>query len=239
MPRLLLFDIDGTLIRTGGAGVRGMTRAFEAVFGVRRAFEGIAMAGRIDPQIIADALARAGIQATGDGLASFRSAYSRLLLEELQAPMAAGGRVMPGVGRLLEALHGRRGTFVALLTGNYSEAARIKLDHFGLWDYFRCGAFGEDASQRSELVAVALARVRTHGLTEDTPRDVFVVGDTPLDVACARAAGVRSIAVATGGSSVDLLRASGADEVFRDLTDTDAFLRVVEDGANRMSVFDS
>jgi phosphoglycolate phosphatase len=239
MPRLLLFDIDGTLIRSGGAGVRGMTRAFEAVFGVRRAFEGIAMAGRIDPQIITDALARAGIQATGDGLVSFRSAYSRFLVEELQAPMAAGGCVMPGVGRLLEALKARRDTFLALLTGNYSEAARVKLDHFGLWNYFRCGAFGEDASQRSELVAVALARVRTHGLAEDTPRDVFVVGDTPLDVACARAAGVGSIAVATGGCSVDLLKASGADAVFRDLTDTDAFLRVVEDGTNRMSVFDS
>jgi phosphoglycolate phosphatase len=233
MPRLLLFDIDGTLIRSGGAGVRGMTRAFEAVFSVGRAFEGIAMAGRTDPQIMTDALTRAGIQATGDGLASFRAAYSKLLVEELQAPMAAGGRVMPGVGRLLGALKARRDVFLALLTGNYSDAARIKLTHFGLWDYFRCGAFGEDASQRSELVTVALARARSLGFPEESLDHLFVVGDTPLDVACAHAAGVRSVAVATGGCSVELLRESGADWVFPDLTDTDAFLRIVEDGTAR------
>ena len=156
-----------------------------------------------------------------------------MLAEELQAPAASGQRVMPGVSPLLQALKRRGHVFLALLTGNYSEAARIKLDHFGLWDHFRCGAFGEDSGQRSELVAVALERARSLGLPEGALGDVFVVGDTPLDVACARAAGVRSIAVATGGCGVARLQASGPDAVFPDLTDTEAFLRLVDDGTAR------
>jgi len=233
MPKLLLFDIDGTLILTGGAGARGMTRAFETVFEVRDAFDGIAMAGRTDPQIMADALERAGIQADDARLGRFRSEYRRLLAEELAGPAALRKLIMPGVRALLDALAPRRDIFLALLTGNYSEAARIKLGHFGLWEYFRCGAFGEDARERSGLVGVAVARAQSLGHPGGGPHDVLVVGDTPLDVACARAAGVRPIAVATGGYGADVLQASGAEAVLEDLTDVNAFFRLVDDGAGR------
>jgi phosphoglycolate phosphatase len=227
MPKLLLFDIDGTLILTGGAGARGMARAFESVFHVRDAFNGIPMPGRTDPQIMGDAFARCGIEADGGALERFRAEYRACLADELRRTSAGRALVMPGVRELLGALQRRPDVFLALLTGNYSDAARIKLEHFGLWRHFRCGAFGEDAPVRSDLVAVAVSRARAHGLQGPAPRDVFIVGDTPLDVACAVTAGVRPIAVAAGGCSPDVLRASGAEVVFEDLSDTDAFLRLV------------
>lgn len=231
MLTLLLFDIDGTLIQTGGAGVRGMNRAFESVFAVLRAFEGIPMPGRTDPAILADALARHGIDGGVPAARRFRAQYQHDLLDEMRKARAHGARVMPGVRELLATLRARSETFLALLTGNYSEAARIKLDALGLWSSFGCGAFGEDAPERSGLVPVAIDRARRCGMPSIEPRRVFVVGDTPLDVACARAAGVRSIAVATGGFGADLLRASGAEAVLEDLSDTEAFLRLIDGDA--------
>ncbi len=236
MPTLLLFDIDGTLILTGGAGSRGMTRAFEAVFQVRNAFEGIAMPGRTDPQILADAFARAAITADEAAIGRFRDAYRFSLTDELTRTSAGRKLVMPGVAGLLDALRQRGDVFLALLTGNYSEAARVKLDHFSLWDSFRCGAFGEDAAERSELVAVAMARARRLGWPDGGVRKVIVIGDTPLDVACAKAAGVGSIAVATGGFPADVLQSSGAGAVFDDLSDTEAFLRLIDEGTVLVNV---
>src|SRR5205823_2634014 len=107
--------------------------------------------------------------------------------------------------------------YLALLTGNYKEAARTKLEYFDLWRYFRCGAFGDDAPDRNGLLPKALAAIRTCGGPDALPSETVVVGDTPLDVACAAASGARSIAVATGGYDVDALRAAGADVVFEDL----------------------
>ena len=230
MPTLLLFDIDGTLIVTGGAGVRGMSRAFESVFHVRCAFDGISMPGRTDPRILADALARCRVDADAAAIRRFRDRYQLDLVDELRQPSARRPLMMPGVRELLDALAGRPDVFLALLTGNYSEAARIKLDHFGLWEYFRCGAFGEDAQERSELVAVAVERARAYGMPPVGPRHVLVVGDTPRDVACALAAGVRPIAVATGGYGTAELEACGAETVFENLSETVAFLRLVDGG---------
>jgi phosphoglycolate phosphatase-like HAD superfamily hydrolase len=134
---------------------------------------------------------------------------------------------MPGVGELLDALARRHDVFLALLTGNYAAAAKIKLEAFDLWKYFRCGAFGEDAHDRNDLVPVAVRRARDCGLPDLPAERVVVIGDTPLDVACARAAGARAIAVATGGVDEDTLRASGADVVFADLSDTPAVLDAI------------
>jgi len=228
MRTLLLFDIDGTLIRTGGAGTRSMTRAFELVFQIPSAFTGIPMAGRTDPRILADALARSGIGASAETIQRFRECYRVCLIEELGRSSTKGSRVLPGVRDLLDALDARPDVFLALLTGNYSEAARVKLEHFSLWERFRCGAFGEDGLERSDLVGVAAARARSAGWLGAVPGDVVVVGDTPLDVACALAAGARPIAVATGGHDAEALRAAGAEVAFEDLSDTGAFLRLVE-----------
>jgi phosphoglycolate phosphatase len=223
---IVLFDIDGTLVRTGGAGVRAMSRAFEDVFGVAGAFEGIPMAGRTDRGLLENAAARAGLDASGEFFRSFRARYCERLLEAL--PEAGHEKsVLPGVRPLLDALARRPDVFPALLTGNCEQGAKLKLEYFDLWRYFSCGAFGDDLNNRNDLFAVAMRRALECGAPEVPPRNVMVVGDTELDVACAAAAGARSVAVATGPADSAALRRCGADAVFEDLSDTDAFLQLI------------
>lgn len=245
--RLLLFDVDGTLLLSGGAAVRAMDDAFHEVFGVRGAFDQVALAGRTDGSILADAIsraalqshvlaeamARAGVQPADGEVARYKSAYFRLFADEIRRPVPPDPSkpawrrfkgVYPGVRELLDALRQRPDVFLALLTGNYEEGARIKLGHFGLSHYFACGAFGDDSVDRPALVPVAIDRARASGCPPVTRDEVVIVGDTPLDVACARTAGVRCVAVATGGSSVNALRAAGADVVFETFADTDAVI---------------
>ncbi|MGE5244395.1 MAG: HAD family hydrolase [Betaproteobacteria bacterium] len=224
MARLLLFDIDGTLVLTGGAGVRAMTRAFEDLFGIKDAFSGIHMPGRTDAWILADAAAAHGIPPTE--LDRFVDVYVDHLAREIGVPALRKG-VMPGVRPLLDALAARDDVYLALLTGNYERAARVKLEYFDLWRYFECGAFGDAAPDRNGLLSRAVERVRMCGGPAVDAADVVVIGDTPLDVACAAAGGARSIAVATGGYDVAALRAAGADVVFDDLRDTAAVLAVL------------
>lgn len=227
MAKLILFDIDGTLVLTGRAGVRAMTRAAADVFGIDNAFDDISMAGRTDWYLLNAALGQAQKTLDADGLGRFRDVYVRYLEEEV--PRRGEGRrgIMPGITALLDALVRKDDVCLGLLTGNFAEAARVKLEHFDLWRYFRCGAFGDDAHDRSELVPVALARAR-NGDNDRRFDRVFVVGDTPHDVACAAAGNATSIAVATGSFDATALRAAGADVVFEDLSDSDAFLRVIE-----------
>jgi phosphoglycolate phosphatase len=223
MAKLLLFDVDGTLILTGGAGMRGMDRAFQEIYGVSGAFRGVHLAGRTDPGILADAMAQAGVS-PGDGAAArFQQVYFRMLQDEVNRPAAEGSDdptvwrrfkgVYPGVRETLDALVARDDVFLALLTGNFTRAAEIKLAYFDLWRYFRCGAFGEDGAERWHLVQVAIDRARALGSPEFARSDVLVIGDTPLDVEAARLAGVRSLAVATGGFGIETLEQSGADKV--------------------------
>jgi len=223
----MLFDIDGTLVLTGGAGVRGMTLAFEEVFGIRNAFGGIHMAGRTDAWILTDAAAAHGIPADSPELTRFRRAYIEVLADEIHKPGTGRKGVMPGVRELLDALALRGDVYLALLTGNYEPAARIKLEYFDLWRYFACGAFGDDAPDRNGLLPRALTKVASSGGPSFAAADTIVIGDTPLDIACAKFSGARSLGVATGTHSVDDLRAAGADEVFADLSDTDAVLRAL------------
>lgn len=220
---MVLFDIDGTLVLTGGAGVRAMTRAFETVFRVPDAFRGVPMAGRTDQAILLEALERSGRRVDGSDLAAFRREYVEPLREEIRRP-SPEARAMPGVRELLGALAARPDVYLGLVTGNFADAARIKLAHFDLARYFAWGAFGDDAREREALVPIALARAAAHGVPP-VPRDrVFVVGDTPSDVRCARAAGTRAVGVATGPYDAAALRASGADCVLPDLADTRAVL---------------
>jgi phosphoglycolate phosphatase len=199
-----------------------MTRAFEDLFAVPDAFRDIPMPGRTDSWILADAAAAHGVPAAE--LVRFRDVYLTHLATELDKP-GPPKTVMPGVRALLDALADRPDVYLALLTGNYERAAQVKLGYFDLWRYFPCGAFGDDAPDRNGLLPRALARIAACGGPAVSPLDAVVVGDTPLDVACAAASGARSIAVATGGYDVDALRAAGADVVFEDLSDTQAVLR--------------
>lgn len=234
--KLLLFDIDGTLVLTGGAGVRAMDRAFETVFGVARAFEGVKMPGRTDPSLLAEAIGNTGVVPRDGDLTRFERIYVEMLAEEIlkPAPAGRGGAspwrfkgALPGVVRLIDRLHRDSEVFLALVTGNYSGGAEIKLAHFDLWRHFRCGAFGEDAAERHELVPVAVERARRLGCPDLDASATVVIGDTPHDVACARDAGVGCVAVATGGYSAEALKAAGASTVFETLEDTDQVLRVL------------
>ena len=230
MPKLILFDIDGTLVLTGGAGIRAMNRAAEEILGALNFLDGIPCAGRTDWIILHDALTKAGHDLDEDLFARMRDAHIRYLAEEMEHPGDGVKAVMPGIRQLLPALQSRDDVFLGLLTGNFEEAARIKLGHFDLWNYFRCGAFGDDAPDRNALVPFAVDRARVYGLGSFDYADVVVIGDTPHDVACAVAVGAQPVAVATGGFTVEQLRATGAPIVLKDLSDTAGFLTLLETG---------
>jgi len=225
---LVLFDIDGTLVLTGGAGLRAMNRACEHLVGHQCALDGVALAGRTDWIILDNALTNNGLALDPALLAELRRRYVEHLREEIELPGKGVKAVMPGIRELLEALAPRADMALGLLTGNFEEGARIKLEHFDLWKYFSCGAYGDDASDRNHLVPIAMERAKDCGLGDASPSQVFVIGDTPHDVACAHAAGATPIGVATGSYNVDQLRAAGAEIVFEDLSDTPAVVRVLE-----------
>ena len=251
--KLILFDIDGTLCLTGGAGLRAMNRACAELVGHADALSGIPVAGRTDRIILADVVARIGRALDDELLAVLRDRYLAHLREEILVPGAMpsaesgvpGARfvragvkylgprggikaVMPGIRDLLDALQQRPDVFLGLLTGNFEAGARTKLEHFGLWSYFRCGAYGDDAEDRNALVPIAVERARRCGLPEIAAGHVLVVGDTPHDIACARAAGAVAVGVATGGFTVDQLIACRADIVFENLQDNRAFLELLD-----------
>ena len=224
---LILFDIDGTLVLTGGAGVRAMNRACQALVRNEDAMSGIVFAGRTDWSILDDILRKHGHTLDEAVMDELRQEYVRHLAEEIQHPGVGVKNTMPGIRPLLDELEGREDAALGLLTGNFIEGARIKLEYFDLWRYFPCGAFGGDASNRNDLVPVAVQRARECGVAEVAPANVLVVGDTPSDVECALVAGATPIAVATGRYTMDELREAGAEIVFKDLSDTNAFLSLL------------
>jgi phosphoglycolate phosphatase len=219
-PALLLFDIDGTLLLSGRAGLRAMTRAFADTFGITDAFRGEHFGGRTDSYLVSKALRAAGLPDTVEQHERFRANYIPLLAEEIQHPGTGHKGLMPGARELLEALEDHDHLHLALLTGNYREAAEIKLQHFELWEFFEWGAFSDDAADRNALVPIARSRAETYDIPLDAIGRVTVIGDTPHDIECARVADARCIAVATGGFTVEQLREAGADEVLPDLSDT-------------------
>ncbi len=187
---LLLFDIDGTLIRCGGLGSRAVERTFAERFGWQNALAGQALDGKTDPAIFREALVRHGVEPREALLDELAAAY----LGHLEA--IAGdwerGAVLPGVHALLDALAARPVT-LAILTGNCAGGARVKLERYGLAERFVCGAYGDDAARREDLLPVARERA---GCGPEVP--ALVIGDTPADIAVARRHGQRAVAVATG-----------------------------------------
>jgi phosphoglycolate phosphatase-like HAD superfamily hydrolase len=224
---LLFFDIDGTLLLSGGAGIRAMTRAFEEVFGIANAFANSDVAGRTDTFLLSNALIRASLPDTVEQHERFRRAYVPLLQEEILKPPQGRCQLMPGIQPLLDALRGRESIHLALLTGNFESAAYVKLSHFGIAGFFEWGAFGEESADRNELARVALRRAQERAIPPQSRETAVVIGDTPHDVSCARAVGARMIAVATGKYSEDELRAAGADLTLPDFSDTGLALRAL------------
>lgn len=228
-PALILFDIDGTLLLSGRAGLRAMTRAFQQTFGITDAFQGQHFGGRTDSFLVSHALKKAGLPDTPEAHHQFRANYIPLLAEEIQHPGEGHKGLMPGARELLEVLHAEHHDLhLALLTGNYREAAEIKLQHFELWDFFEWGAFSDDHFDRNELVPIAKSRAETYDIPAEAIERVIVIGDTPHDIECGKVIGARTIAVATGSHSAAELAAHHPTAVFPDFTDTAAFLRLID-----------
>jgi len=214
---LVLFDIDGTLVQTLSAGIRGLTSALEDLYGVTAALEGIPVAGRTDRAILRDVFARLAIDWHEAHIASVRDAYFERLGRELARPLPAGTTefgVLPGVERAIAAMEADPAFAVGLLTGNFARGAEIKLRHFDLWKRFRFGAFGDHHVDRRDLVPLAVAEARRLGMD---PARVVIIGDTPLDIDCAHAHGAIAVAVATGHYSTAELISAGGDVVLETL----------------------
>ncbi len=215
-PTVLLFDVDGTLLSAGGAGRRALERAFGEQCGTAAPLRDVRFNGMTDPGIVRSGLERLGQPAEPRLVAAILDGYLRTLAGELAR--ATGFRVLPGVVALLEALAGERRVAVGLGTGNLREGARLKLEHAGLAGHFAFGGFGCDHEERAELLRIGAARGAAWlGCRPDACR-VVVIGDTPHDVAAARAIGAASVGVATGGCAPEDLRAAGATWAVTDLT---------------------
>jgi len=216
--RLILFDIDGTLIRSGGAGKLAMESALAAAFGLAEVLDGVPYAGRTDRAIGHDLLALHGIDPLEHHRQNLHAAYLAVLPDSLAR---VPGTVLPGVRALLDALRGEP-VAVGLITGNLRAGAEVKLRHFGLWDYFPFGGYGDAHLDRDGVARDALAAAESlHARPFD---DIWVVGDTPLDVACARTIGAKSLAVATGWHTPEALAESRPDWLLADLADTESLL---------------
>jgi phosphoglycolate phosphatase len=222
---LLLWDIDGTLITSGGAGVRALRPPLLEFFGVTATLDDIDFAGRTDRHIFRQIFVRYGIPDTDENFNRYLDGYLANLSRELANPSAY---ILPGVSALLQAAAARADITQALLTGNVQRGARTKLSHHGLWDFFPFGAFADDSEHRNDLGPHALRRAREHTGVEFSPDHVWVIGDTPHDIACGRVIGARTIGVATGSHSPETLAAHNPTAVFSDLSDTAAFWRLID-----------
>jgi phosphoglycolate phosphatase len=225
---LILWDIDGTILHSTGAGVTALRGAFTAVFGIEGSFEGIDFAGRTDKLIIRQIFSRYSIEYTPANFERFIDGYISALPQSL---VECHARVLPGVADLLATAAGHPEVAQGLLTGNVRRGAEVKLGHHGLWQTFPIGAFADDGEHRSDLGPHALRRARDHWGVDFSPERVWVVGDTPHDISCARAFGARALAVATGGSRLPDLASHSPDAVLEDLRNPAAFWEAIGLGA--------
>lgn len=225
MPRILLFDIDMTMIRTDGAGRAAMEEAFNHEFGVERATEGILFDGRTDRGIFMECLERHGFGGA-DVLPNFHR-FSERYLDLFPGWIARkGGVVLPGVPELLDALESTD-AIVGLATGNLRRGAAHKLGHFGLWERFAGGGFGDDHSVRADLVRAGILELEAKFGLAAGECEVIVLGDTPLDVEAAHLAGAKALGVGTGRFTPNELLASGAEFALADLSDTTGAVQIL------------
>ncbi|MBI3849525.1 MAG: HAD hydrolase-like protein [Verrucomicrobia bacterium] len=215
MVRLVLFDIDGTLINTGGAGTKAFARAFATAFNIPNGSERLRFAGRTDTSLAREFFVLNEIEPTAENFRHFFDTYV-FWLEHMVTQ--ADGATLPGVWKFLRELQSLpQPPTLGLLTGNTRLGAEIKLRHFDLWELFQTGAFADDHEDRNQIAAIA--RQRGNRLLKQKLRghQILVVGDTPLDIECARAIDARMLAVATGGATLEKLRAHQPDWLVEDL----------------------
>lgn len=220
-----LFDIDGTLLSSGGAGKHAMYAAIRSEFGVAEVIDGVPFAGRTDRAIVRDLFAVHSVDDSPRNWERFLAAYLGHLPGSL---VERPGKVLPGVAGLLEQLRARRNVAIGLLTGNVRDGAHAKLGHYGLHEFFPFGGFGDHHLDRNDVAREAMEAVETHVGPTVRTQDIWVIGDTPLDIRCARAVGVRVLAVATGFHSLDELAVERPDLLLADLSDPSPLLQTLE-----------
>jgi phosphoglycolate phosphatase len=216
-----LFDIDGTLLNSGGAGKAAIEAALVEDFEVTLRFQ-VPYSGRTDRAIARDLLQLHGIETTMENWQRLARGYLTRLPSSLRENR---GTVCRGVPALLDILAGHERMAIGLLTGNIRDGARLKLGHFDLYHHFAFGGFGDLHFERDDVAREALAAVRVHVHREHRADRIWVIGDTPLDVQCARAIGARAVAVATGWHTMEQLHASAPDLILPDLDDPAPLLR--------------
>jgi phosphoglycolate phosphatase len=225
--KLLLWDIDLTLIKTGGAGIRGLNHAFEEVFGWENALASVTPQGKTDPAIIREVCMNHGVGEDSEVASIVESIllrYVGYLGEEVGT--TDNYEVLPGVIEVLDAVRGEADVTLGLATGNIEEGARIKLERGGLNPYFPFGGFGRISERRVDVVREAARQAREWTRQDFSAGETFVIGDTPHDVEAGRAAGFQTVAVATGNFTADELAATGADLVIQDFqTGRNQFMR--------------
>jgi len=225
MRRLLLFDIDGTLV-AGGPAKTAFHLALLEAYGTAGPIDGHEFSGKTDPQIARELMVRAGLE-PDEIDRGFPTLWNRYL-SELEARLPREPmKVLPGVRALVDRLSASGDAALGLVTGNIVGGARLKLGSAGLFDRFRMGAYGSDSEERNNLPRVALERALETWGVRFPSRDVLVIGDTPRDVECGLAHGVVTVGVATGRYSRDALRDAGADHVVTDFSDTDALVELL------------
>jgi phosphoglycolate phosphatase len=226
VKKLILWDIDGTLIKSHGAGVRAMEKALTRRFGVTVDLGSIDWAGRTDSWITGEVFRHVGLPDTPQNSHDYLEAY----LEQLPLELASGqpGVVLPGIMELLETLHHRSDIAQGLLTGNLRRGAELKLTHHKVWHYFEFGAFADDSPRRNDLGPHAVRRAGERHTVGFLPENTFIIGDTPHDIECGKVIGARTIAVATGTFSYEQLAAHQPTAVFKNFADTATFLKVID-----------
>ncbi|MGD9681690.1 MAG: HAD family hydrolase [Candidatus Obscuribacterales bacterium] len=227
MPRLVLFDIDETMISSDGAGRRAIGKALARMFGVEPGSINISMSGKTDPQILREILQAAGMEK--DEIDSRLDEILAIYISLLQHEIENSGHyiIHSGVPEILDELHRHSDAHLGLLTGNIEIGARMKLNRFDLNGFFPIGAYGSDSANRMDLPEIASGRGSKHYQIDFRPEEVVIIGDSIYDVLCAKGYGARSIAVNTGVTSLKALEQQEPDHLFATLGDTARVLEAI------------
>jgi len=226
LRKLVLFDIDGTIMNTDGGGGGACREALETVFGRSVSLDNYQMSGKTDTQIVLELMEREGVsrEETMENLDAVCDLYIGMLKQEIGD---WNPEICPGIPALLDRLSHMPDVFLGLLTGNIVRGAEVKLNRVGLWSYFKTGVFGDRAPERRLLPGFAQQTALAQTGKRFEQKDIVIVGDTPNDILCGRDLNVKAIAVATGSFDVDTLASYDPDYVFEDLSDTDHVIEAV------------